>query len=334
MLHTPVTLVTTCEDLQEPMPEDLESFYTSKGVQFVAVGPLLDRAGASRAGGHKSTHESGEVSAETSNVGNPISDADIVESVRAAQAAGRRVVLASMGTVVTGDHHEWGWDARLKGPDGQPCGLTGRELCQAAWGAVFDVFGSVASEEEALIVVSLGPQKDALGDLDVPPNAICAPFVPQVDVLKAGVDLFLTHGGQNSFTEALASSVPLVVCPGFGDQPVNAQKAERIGVGLKVDRPVPQAGEEIAAVAAFRAETGQALRTVADEPAFRRAAAGCAERLRRAGGVPRAVEIVLAAAATGALATTGTERDADQKGQALAAKQHDTTGLLVGRGGA
>merc|ERR1712186_1985 len=100
-----------------------------------------------------------------------------------------------------------------KDADGVPlCSLTGQELCQAAWGAVFDAFGSRVAEEGALIVVSLGPQKDPLGDLRVPPNAIRAPFVAQVDILKAGVDIFLTHGGQNSFTEALASGVPLVVC--------------------------------------------------------------------------------------------------------------------------
>merc|ERR1711877_68397 len=99
-------------------------------------------------------------------------------------------------------------------------------------------------------MLALGPQPNALGDLVPPPNAICVPVLPQVDLLKAGIDIFLTHGGQNSFTEALANNTPVVVCPGFGDQPVNAQKAVDIGVGLKVDRPDcdPGRAHEVAAV--------------------------------------------------------------------------------------
>ena len=33
----------------------------------------------------------------------------------------------------------------------------------------------------------------------------------QVDLLRLGVDVFLTHGGQNSFMEALSTGVPMVV---------------------------------------------------------------------------------------------------------------------------
>ena len=59
----------------------------------------------------------------------------------------------------------------------------------------------------------------------------CSPTLPQVDLLRLGVELFLTHGGQNSFMEALSQGCPLVVCPGFADQPVNAAKAEALGIG-------------------------------------------------------------------------------------------------------
>ena len=37
-----------------------------------------------------------------------------------------------------------------------------------------------------------------------------------------------TEGGQNSFMESMANGVPLVVVPGFADQPVNGRKAEAI----------------------------------------------------------------------------------------------------------
>merc|ERR1712232_181898 len=99
-----------------------------------------------------------------------------------------------------------------------------------------------------------------------------------------------------SFTESLASSVPVVVCPGFADQPVNARKACAMGVGLKVDRPDPDAGHEDEAAAAYRADVCAALKEVRNGEHFKDAAARCGENLARAGGVQRAVKLVLAAA--------------------------------------
>jgi len=291
-----VTLVTTCEDLQDPLMPELAREYEQEGVRFEAVGALLDQDGAKRAVGHK--YKQGEASGDAHAA--PAADqpdgADLMARVRAARAAGRPVVLASMGTVVTGDHEEIGWEGRMRGADGQPHGLTGRELCRAAWGGVFDAFGRPAAEEGPLVVVALGPQRDALGEVPAPANAVCLPSVPQVEVLKAGVDVFLTHGGQNSFTEALSSAVPVVVCPGFGDQATNAKKAEAMGVGLQVPRPEPAEGGEASAAEAFRQSVATALRRVAAEPPFKQRASGCAERLARAGGVPRAVQWMLAAA--------------------------------------
>ena len=46
----------------------------------------------------------------------------------------------------------------------------------------------------------------------------------QVDILRAGVAVFVTHGGQNSFMEALAQATPLVMCPTAGDQFDNARQ--------------------------------------------------------------------------------------------------------------
>ncbi|CAE8642958.1 unnamed protein product [Polarella glacialis] len=154
-----------------------------------------------------------------------------------------------------------------------------------------------------------GPQPDALGDLRPPANAVCVPSMPQVDLLKAGVDLFFTHGGQNSFTESLSVGVPMVVCPGFGDQVANAHKAVALGVGLQVERPgavagTGEAGEPAAATtapttttttaaAAYRKAVSAALCEVLTGPRFRAAAAVCASQLSLPGGVPRAVDILL-----------------------------------------
>jgi len=293
------TLVTTCEHLQDPVTSDLQEAYAKDGVTFEAVGPLLDQEGAKRAAGHKfaGDHDNGKPASQDSH--RDIDAAEVLQQVAAARDAGRSVVLVSMGTVITGDSPDLGWDGRTIGADGKRHGLTGRELCQAAWGGAFDALGASSPEEGPLLVVSLGPQPEALGGLVPPANALCVPTVPQVDILRAGVDVFLTHGGQNSFNEALSNAAPLVVCPGFGDQAVNARKAEALGVGAQVLRPQPEEGSEAAAAAQYRSEVSVALRRVLSEDTFRGAAAGCAEQLRQAGGVPRAVEVMLAAAAAG-----------------------------------
>jgi len=295
------TLVTTIEELQDPMSAELAEFYHAKGVEFVSMGPLLGPSGAKRIGGHKTSGEGVSRPAggenQTAAVEVPTSE-DVVERVRLARRTGRKVVLVSMGTVITGDHPEWGWEGRPKNIDGQPHGLTGRELCQSACGAAFDAFGSQEADEGPLIVVSLGPQPDALGKLVPPPNAMCLPVVPQVDVLKEGVDAFLTHGGQNSFTESLASGTPVLVCPGFGDQPLNAQKAVTLGVGLKVDRPLPAIGEEVFAAQHYREEVSMKFCELVSTSVFKERVSHFQEKLQSAGGLPQAVEVVLAAASS------------------------------------
>lgn len=287
-----LTLVTTCQDLQDPTSPELDEAYA--GTVFEAVGPLLDEQGAVRAAGHKfGTHEpaTGHDSVQAK-----VGEDCPLACLHAARAAGRKVVLVSMGTVITGDSEDWGWDAKPRvGADGVRQGLTGQELCQAAWGGAFDAFGAsgAAAGAAPLLLVALGPQEGALGDLQVPDNALCMPVLPQVDILKAGVDLFLTHGGQNSFTEALSQGVPLVVCPGFADQPVNARKAVDLGVGLQVERPVPTVGQESQAAWTYRNSVCAALQEVFSERRFAVAASGCCERLQAAGGVPRAVKVIL-----------------------------------------
>jgi len=280
------TLVTTTRALQDAVPTDLARAYEEAKTRFEFVGPLLDGEGACRAAGHR-YHMEEEQQVDAAQQQDPVA------LVREARALGRSVVLVSMGTVITGDSADLGWAARLRASDGQPRGLTGGELCQAAWGGVFDAFGAETPEGGPLLVVALGPQANALGGLRAPANAFCAPVLPQVDLLKAGVDLFLTHGGQNSFTEALSLGTPLVVCPGFGDQFTNARKAVDLGVGLQVERPMPDEDQEAPAAASYRTEVAAAVRRVFGEQPFRSAAAECAEQLRVAGGVSRAVALIL-----------------------------------------
>ena len=181
-----------------------------------------------------------------------------------------------------------GWDADF---DGQS--ISGQDLCRAVWAGTFDVSRELS---EVFVVAALGWQPDALGDLQVPSNVLCVNSFAQVELLRSGIDVFVTHGGQNSFTEALSCGTPVVVCPGFGDQEVNAAKAVRLGVGLKVDRPKVASREEATQAAAqYRQELGQAVKHVLEHGAFQKAANVQADRLRSAGGVPRAVSLILKA---------------------------------------
>lgn len=214
---------------------------------------------------------------------------DPVALVHEARASGRRVVYISMGTVITGDSPEVGWQSRMRVED-EERSFTGKELCQAAWRGAFDVLGAA---DGPLLLVSLGPQKDALEGLEVPSNAVCLPVMPQVDILKAGVDLFLTHGGQNSFMESLTLGTPVVVCPGFGDQPVNARKAADLGVGLQVERPMCDVADVPIELAKYREAVAKAVTEVFNDPKYRSRAENCSQDLQKAGGVARAVELLL-----------------------------------------
>eukprot|EP00928_Gymnodinium_smaydae_P056106 TRINITY_DN39534_c0_g1_i1.p1 TRINITY_DN39534_c0_g1~~TRINITY_DN39534_c0_g1_i1.p1 ORF type:complete len:559 (+),score=51.65 TRINITY_DN39534_c0_g1_i1:99-1775(+) len=288
IMHSALTLVTTADFLQDPLSVESARRYDDAGCNIVYVGPLLDRVGAKRAAGHRYAYSAIETKAHASNA----SEDDPLSKLKAARASGRSVIYVSMGTMLTGDTPEWGWNERIT-VDGRPKGFTGKELCQSAWRGAFDAFGSQSIDNGPLLLVALGPQHDALDGVALPANALCLPTMPQVDLLKAGVDLFLTHGGQNSFMEALAAGVPMVVCPGFGDQHVNARRAESIGVGRHVERPIPELEHVFDTAETYRRDVAAALREVFENPSFKIEAGRCAGVLRLAGGVQKATELIL-----------------------------------------
>ena len=275
-----MTLVTTAEFLADPMSPEVSEGYA--GHDFVYLGPLLDKPGAKRAGCLKFHAAHAADHSDTA-----------LNLARDARAEGRPLVLVSLGTIITGDHSDYGWNAHFI-VEGRKVGISGRELCQAAWQAAFDVFGSERpGQPTPLILVALGPQADALQGVKVPPNVFCSPALPQVDLLRLGVDVFLTHGGQNSFMEALSMGVPLVVCPGFADQPVNAAKAESLKIGLKIDRPMRPLEHADTDIASYRKATADALTKVTTNPYFKENAMRYAEALGASGGVSQATAILL-----------------------------------------
>src|SRR5260221_3852935 len=61
------------------------------------------------------------------------------------------------------------------------------------------------------------------------------PCVPQPLLCAHGiVDVMFMHAGVSTFHEAMLSGVPLLICPGFGDQAAVAMAAAELGVGVSV----------------------------------------------------------------------------------------------------
>ena len=129
----------------------------------------------------------------------------------------------------------------------------------------------------------------------LPPNSIARASVPQVDILRCmdSTDLFVHHGGQNSVMEGGSCGIPMVVCPTFSDQPVNAAKLVKLKVALSIDRP-KRKGPEV--VEAYRAEVAKAVTGIIDqEERFSAAALELKKEIARGGGEEEAEAIILQA---------------------------------------
>jgi MGT family glycosyltransferase len=79
-------------------------------------------------------------------------------------------------------------------------------------------------------VVSKGPQHEAY---ELAGNMAGEEFLPQTSLLPH-VDLVITHGGNNTITEAFHFGRPMIVLPLFWDQHDNAQRMEETGNGARL----------------------------------------------------------------------------------------------------
>jgi UDP-N-acetylglucosamine:LPS N-acetylglucosamine transferase len=287
--YASTNLVSTTTSLSDPMCEADERYYEEAGKKFFFVGPLLD--------------ETSSCNRRAAGSGALVDDDDsVMSSVLAASSANRRIVYVSMGTVITSDNAEHGWSAT------SGSGITGRNLCQSVYRAVFQELQEKDDEEDGsgpLIVVSMGrPLKEAMGGIRCPKNALCAESVKQVELLRSGKpSLFVTNGGQNSLMESMTVGTPVLVCPGFGDQLSNASKVVAKGWGKRVDRPKAVAGDDgvgdAAALAAYEAAVRSGVREVLAGGEFAEQAKIIADGLERAEGVDGAVRVLIEEAGKG-----------------------------------
>ena len=79
------------------------------------------------------------------------------------------------------------------------------------------------------VIVSKGPLADQITLHD---NMTGDGFLPQPAILPM-VDLVITHGGNNTVTEAFHHGKPMIVLPLFWDQVDNAQRVDEIGFGRR-----------------------------------------------------------------------------------------------------
>ena len=80
------------------------------------------------------------------------------------------------------------------------------------------------------VIVSKGPLHE---EIELADNMWGAEFLPQTTLLPL-VDLVITHGGNNTVTEAMHFGKPMVLLPLFWDQYDNAQRVHERGYGRRL----------------------------------------------------------------------------------------------------
>ncbi|HWL25231.1 MAG TPA: macrolide family glycosyltransferase [Ureibacillus sp.] len=132
-----------------------------------------------------------------------------------------------------------------------------------------------------IVILAVGKQTDIHQFDDIPSNFRVHQYVPQLEILEQA-DVFITHGGMNSSSEALYFGVPLVVIPVMGDQPIVANQIEKLGAGLQLNRLKLDAST-------LRNTTEQVL----SNASFKDKSSLVGKSLREAGGYKKAVEVIL-----------------------------------------
>lgn len=114
------------------------------------------------------------------------------------------------------------------------------------------------------VVATVGSQIDPVEFGPLPDNVRVERYVDQSAVLPRCTAV-VSHGGSGTVTAALTHGLPQLVLPMGADQPLNAARCEKLGVGVVLD-----------AVTATPEAVGEAVSLVLSDPAYRSAA----ERVR------------------------------------------------------
>ncbi|MFC5817365.1 glycosyltransferase [Nonomuraea harbinensis] len=138
---------------------------------------------------------------------------------------------------------------------------------------VIDVLGTTPHQ----YVVSMGPLHE---EIKLAGNMWGAEFLPQTKIIPQ-CDLVITHGGNNTTTEALHFGKPMILLPLFWDQYDNAQRVHELGYGVRLST-YTFTDEEL---------TGALDRLLGDEE-MRAKLAAAGEEIRRRDGLRRAADLI------------------------------------------
>jgi len=148
---------------------------------------------------------------------------------------------------------------------------------------------SVLADTPHRYIVSKGPQH---ADYELAPNMWGAEFLPQTKLIPL-VDLVITHGGNNTTTEAFHFGKPMVVLPLFWDQYDNAQRVDETGFGVRLATYAFE-GDEL---------TGAMERLLGDV-SLRERMTGIGAEIRARDGVARAADAIEAVGVRAGAAST------------------------------
>jgi len=133
------------------------------------------------------------------------------------------------------------------------------------------------ADQPVNVIVSKGPLHD---EFELADNMWGAEFLPQTKLLPLA-DLVITHGGNNTTTEALHFGKPMIVLPLFWDQYDNAQRVHERGFGLRID-PYRFTPEELAT----------AVQTLLGDAELRERTAAVGADIRSRSGLASAADVI------------------------------------------
>ncbi len=172
------------------------------------------------------------------------------------------------------------------------------DLAARAGGLIYLSLGSLGSADVGLmrrlvdalgrtdhrVIVSKGPLADQIALHD---NMTGDGFLPQPAILPL-VDLVITHGGNNTVTEAFHHGKPMVVLPLFWDQVDNAERVGETGFGVRLP-----------AYEATDAELTGAIDRLLEDRELGERLAAISARLQANPGTVRAADLIERLARTG-----------------------------------
>jgi MGT family glycosyltransferase len=138
------------------------------------------------------------------------------------------------------------------------------------------------------VIVSKGPLADQIKLHD---DQVGEGFLPQPAILPM-VDLVITHGGNNTVTEAFHHGKPMIVLPLFWDQVDNAQRVDETGFGRRLSTYGFEPRELTDAIDGLLHDRALAARL-----------ASMSERVKSTSGTVHAADLIERVATTGAAVT-------------------------------